>query len=507
MALPALQSKAKDFWGYYNGQTTNTSLIPAQNVPVIFYPGGTSGTVAIGGGNRQADENYMKAWVLNKITYPTSGYTEFDYEANRYLDGSTLRQAGGLRVLNVRSTANSTSPVVVKSYRYGLNEDGAGTLRQSLALQYNTEQKVTSCQPITTGTPCSPIYSYRVRTYTSNLSGPLFPQEGSPVTYNTVTEYQDLNATGSNGKTVSEYREASDTQITLNRGAKFFVNSRHWNRGQLLRKRVFGQDNLLKYKVENTYQVMGAGSTSDFCGRMAQTQTVYEGTRNQYLVGSSLCYSDVDDYQPAQIYFFDFGTTKLVQSDEYVYDNQDDTKFTKKSHYTDYIPNYYFPRLSREIVNGGEVRAKKLFYSFDYQNIPATTTGELFSIKRLLEKNQINAPIEELSYYKSSFTATDSLISGAKLTSPFSKEDNSSGAFKSLFVSTNKIYLLESQAFNAFGATPYKSSSELYNASPSSYTSDLPKHGLYDLKLTMTGYDFYGNLDGYTINAIKLRVF
>ena len=499
VALPALQSKAKDFWGYYNGKTTNTSLIPAQNVPVIFYPGGTSGTVAIGGGNRQADENYMKAWVLNKITYPTGGYTEFDYEANRYWDGSTLRQAGGLRVLNVRSTANSTSPVIPKSYRYGLNEDGAGTLRQSLALQYNTEQKVISCQSNTTGAPCSQIYSYRIRTYTSNLSGPLFPQEGSPVTYNTVTEYQDLNATGINGKTISEYREASDNIITLNRGAKFFLNSRHWNRGQLLRKRVFGQDNLLKYKVENTYQVMGAGSTSDFCGRMAQTQTVYEGSRNQYLVGSSLCYSDVDDYQPAQIYFFDFGTTKLVQSDEYVYDNQDDTKFTKKSHYTDYIPNYYFPRLSREIVNGGEVRGKKLFYPFDYQNIPATTTGELFSIRRLLEKNQINAPIEELSYYKSSFTATDSLISGAKLTSPFSKEDNSSGTYKSIFVATNKAYLLESQAFNAFGATPYKSSSELYNASPSSYTSDLPKHGLYDLKLTMTGYDFYGNLDGYTI--------
>lgn len=496
-ALPAVQSKARDYWGYYNGATGNSTLIPSQNVAVSFQ--NNSGTVGIGGGNRLANEDYMKAWVLNKITYPTGGYSQFKYEANRYLNGSTLTQAGGLRIVSITSTADNTTPSVTKSYRYGVNGNGAGTLSQSLTLQYSTEQKVLNCQSNTTGSPCATIYTYRVRTYTSNASGALFPHEGSPVTYPEVTEYEDSLASGRNGKTVYQYREASDNQITLNRGAKFFVNSKHWNRGQLLNKLVYGRDLKLKSKLNNTYQVMGAGTTTDLCGRLVQTQSIYEGNRNLYAVGSSLCYSDIDDYQPSQTYFFEYGRAELVKSEEYLYDNTDDTKYTLKMTYTDYVPTYYFPRLSRTVVNAGEIRAKKFYYPFDYNTIPSSTTGELFSIRRLIEKNQINAPIEEISYYKSSLTATDSLISGAKLTTPFSKEDNSSGTYKSLFVATNKIYLLESQFYNAFGTSPYQSSADLYNASPNSYTSNLPKHSLYDLKLTMDSYDFYGNLNSYSI--------
>ncbi len=72
--LPPRLSKARDFWGYYNGQNGNLSLIPA-SLPTNanFYPGG---------GDRTANPVYARAGVLQKITYPTGGHTALEYEGH-----------------------------------------------------------------------------------------------------------------------------------------------------------------------------------------------------------------------------------------------------------------------------------------------------------------------------------------------------------------------------------------------------------------------------------------
>ncbi len=194
-ALPRVQSKAKDYWGYYNG-VDNTSLIPEQNVP--FINGGSPTTIAIGGGNRDTQEAYMKTWTLNKITYPTNGFTTFDFEANQYFDGTNNKKVGGLRIKKIASFASDTSQAIIKYYAYGGNEDGNGNLRTNLSLQYESKQKIFEYQP---GNPPLFNYSYETRRYSSNLTGQLFPNEGSPVTYAYVTEYEDVSP-HSNGKTI-----------------------------------------------------------------------------------------------------------------------------------------------------------------------------------------------------------------------------------------------------------------------------------------------------------------
>lgn len=73
-ALPARNSNEQDHWGFYNGATTNTTLLPEMQVNCI----------ALSGANREPNETYMKAGILEKITYPTGGSTEFEYESNRY---------------------------------------------------------------------------------------------------------------------------------------------------------------------------------------------------------------------------------------------------------------------------------------------------------------------------------------------------------------------------------------------------------------------------------------
>jgi hypothetical protein len=78
---PRTASFALDHWGYYNGATTNTTVIP---------PGTAANGTSYPGANRNPDFNYMKAGVLTKITYPTGGFNEFIHEANDYSTGGQL---------------------------------------------------------------------------------------------------------------------------------------------------------------------------------------------------------------------------------------------------------------------------------------------------------------------------------------------------------------------------------------------------------------------------------
>lgn len=86
--LPSKQSYSQDYWGYYNGKTTNTSLLPnlwsmyhlqpppsAEIVPwdIISY-----------GSNRKCDTNFVTAGTLNMIKYPAGGRTIINYESNSF---------------------------------------------------------------------------------------------------------------------------------------------------------------------------------------------------------------------------------------------------------------------------------------------------------------------------------------------------------------------------------------------------------------------------------------
>lgn len=77
--LPAYNSKAVDFWGYYNGQSNNSS-----HFSDLVYRNG-SFIVRQDLWNevdRTPNPFYAKAQSLSKITYPSGGYRQFVYEGN-----------------------------------------------------------------------------------------------------------------------------------------------------------------------------------------------------------------------------------------------------------------------------------------------------------------------------------------------------------------------------------------------------------------------------------------
>ncbi len=77
--LPSKTSCAQDWWGYGNGKYENKTLVPSS------YDSYRNGN--IGGADRTPNENYMKAGILEKIIYPTGGYSVFNMEAHQYNNG------------------------------------------------------------------------------------------------------------------------------------------------------------------------------------------------------------------------------------------------------------------------------------------------------------------------------------------------------------------------------------------------------------------------------------
>ena len=108
-ALPASTSRARDYWGYYNGQTANTTLIPAFSFDAIGYASNPNPITynIVNGANRAVNSSLAQAWMLNKITYPTGGFTNFTYESNQYADGTGNNLAGGLRIAQIVSNDGS----------------------------------------------------------------------------------------------------------------------------------------------------------------------------------------------------------------------------------------------------------------------------------------------------------------------------------------------------------------------------------------------------------------
>jgi YD repeat-containing protein len=79
--LPSRVSNAQDHWGYFNGAVQNETLLP-DLPPVGHYNGFTPNSYKRG--NREPNGEFMKAEILTSITYPTGGYSNFEYEPNSF---------------------------------------------------------------------------------------------------------------------------------------------------------------------------------------------------------------------------------------------------------------------------------------------------------------------------------------------------------------------------------------------------------------------------------------
>ena len=226
----------QDQWGYYNGVTTNKNLFTYERYSTYNLNEQQA--------NRDVNPNYAQACILNKITYPTKGYTEFVYEGNK---GPNGENAGGLRIQRIISIPQSGGASVVKSYQYEngySNQTGAKRVFGSAH---------TFPEIIITHTTLGDLKDVRFHDYYSSQSVlPLSHSGGASVFYYKVTEF-DGEPTTCNGKTEYMFRFTSNsfdiqyknlpiphiTNATFIPRFEYFFIERGWTRGQPTSTKVF----------------------------------------------------------------------------------------------------------------------------------------------------------------------------------------------------------------------------------------------------------------------------
>lgn len=85
--LPSKRSYAQDYWGYYNGKDNKIgdkyTMIPTpQAFMSSHYDEKIDTYTGVGGADRFSDGDFMQAAMLEKVIYPTRGYTIYEYEPN-----------------------------------------------------------------------------------------------------------------------------------------------------------------------------------------------------------------------------------------------------------------------------------------------------------------------------------------------------------------------------------------------------------------------------------------
>jgi len=199
--LPKKTSYGVDFWGYYNGKDSNTKLYPSYNG--VYTCNGQTVKIREFGGDRSADWNSSKISVLSRITYPTSGITNYYYEPNMAWDNenSTEFEVGGVRLSSVVEQQSNGDAVSTRKYSYidPITGNSSGSLMSKLDYVQTHKYKGALPDFISGGGCATSGYPYEV-TYLKIMSGSLNQMtnsaEGSHVGYGYVEEeyFSDLQS-------------------------------------------------------------------------------------------------------------------------------------------------------------------------------------------------------------------------------------------------------------------------------------------------------------------------
>lgn len=204
-SFPSWPHRQLDFWGYYNGQDGNVSLMP--NFSYYVAPGSRPDyNFSFSTASRASNSDRAQTYILNSITYPTGGKTTYEYESNMFKGdaGGSPTPAGGLRVKKISHWASTGQLAETRSYEYGT--DGGGDGAKMDPLWYVKTSWI--CWYYSWGGQVSYYPMFKKRIISSEPNETIFIYEYPSVTYRKVTEYIG-DATGNNsGKIVYNYSQA-----------------------------------------------------------------------------------------------------------------------------------------------------------------------------------------------------------------------------------------------------------------------------------------------------------
>lgn len=102
--FPSKVGYAMDHWGYFNGATGNTSLVPHKLSWQNYGDAFREPTIA------------AKTSMLKKIIYPTKGYSTFFYDQNQYISATGITAGAGMHVSQIQDFDGQKTRYVNYSY-------------------------------------------------------------------------------------------------------------------------------------------------------------------------------------------------------------------------------------------------------------------------------------------------------------------------------------------------------------------------------------------------------
>lgn len=259
----------QDYFGFFNG-ANNQSLIELSNYNVGTPQNPNLVAITNGGADRSTVATYLKEGILKTLTYPTKGYTTFDYEGNRYKVGGTEYLAGGLRLKEMVQYPLTGEPML-KRYEYGSALGaGIGELPTTWTPQTANLARTQRLDFNGSGT-AAPIATATQHIITPNGQVDMGSFDSNPVYYTQVSEYfESGTATLTNGR--NDYIFSRHQDIVVSVAPPFQRDIRPWRRGQLLSKKTYDRTNNLVSEQVNTY------TATD----ITQTAAVHIDSRNVY---------------------------------------------------------------------------------------------------------------------------------------------------------------------------------------------------------------------------------
>jgi len=351
------------------------------------------------------NSDYVKHGILNKIVYPTGGYTEFEYEPHTYrkqLDTirwnpciilSSNQTAGGLRIKQIKNSATDQGPAqVVKEYYYvsdylqnttndPVSSGVLGGQTQYLFMDYTTyafnsedvRWKKSVFSSISVLPACRNINGSHIG-YTEVIEKNLD---------NSFTRYQFANF--DNGY----LDEPADAIIQQSRTPYEPYASKAFERGKLIVQEEYNAD---RKKIKSKSIVYEKSSVSNNYVRAmnARYLNVCPGTAVSYDEGTSFKIYTYSLRPVSEIdTIFEQNNDEIVNNIEYSYNSKNllsSTDFTRSD---------------------GKKQTTKFVYPFEIKDGQDTTI-----MRKMTEKNILLNYIEKVIFYHSGIPSFGSVISG-----------------------------------------------------------------------------------------------
>ncbi len=370
--LPRKTSFATDYWGFYNGKTSNVSFVPNPihlNLPL-----------ADNGNNRRPDLQFTKASTLIEVAYPTSGKTKFNFGLHNFTQGSfeyEITQGMGLRIDSVRTTNSSGRTLRKTIYVY---EGGRKMNPLEFYGRYFRKDVIPAGSASVDPNPNASTweYTYDVRylegnnVYSSSLLG-----SGNFIGYDKVRKQEVEGNGGSLGKTVSYFTNTPDISMhdtPQNLSLPPRKNPAYPENGLLKFVEIYdGDDNLLQ-STKNSYRYI---MNDPYYGVKILNVGYYFFKAN--IIGTGCLPYPYPQHLAA---YYPLYSGESVLDSTTIKEYSGATTMTKKTTYSYYPDNTL---ATEEFVNSnGEIMSKG--YQYTLQRLPAANN--------LYSKNILNIPLQ-----------------------------------------------------------------------------------------------------------------